>query len=356
MRRTPRLNFLLAVLAVAALFGLLFSTLGRASQDDEKTLNIPRYPDEPLELVDVKIGQNSIKNDIKSKIKDSRGKSVLDHVKFKEKNDWARNVKIRLRNTSGRPIYGLSVSLFFEHSNPKIAFQIPLRRAETRDLKQQPLQPGDELNLEVADKEFNETMTMIGNYGLSPNELPVILSVDSALFSDDFGWFGGTLMKRDPNNRQKWDAVDKPAHPGASRLKQSAGFTLVSFRPSSFAPQGLQVCQQQRGGFFGYPCSDDGTCYRVEQLGAGPAGFLSDFPVPGKCKRHPEEQTEQDCAQNTTNLLLLFDFDCEEPSPTPTPEPTATSRACTYPRPMRTDAPASTNELPFVGMGGLSFL
>ena len=180
------------------------------AQNDEKSLNISRYAYEPFELVDLKIGQNSVKSGIKSKVKNNRSQSVLDDVKFREKDDWSRNVKVRLRNISGRPIYSLSVSLFFQHTSSRTAFEIPLRRAQNRDLKQQPLQPGDEIDLEVTDRDFNETMTKIIQYGLDPSGLPVLLDVHAALFDDDFGWFGGALMRRDPNNPQKWDAVDTP--------------------------------------------------------------------------------------------------------------------------------------------------
>lgn len=325
----PHSRILLVSLVAVVAAGLLFSLIGHArksaAQDAEKSLNISRYPDEPLELVDLKMGQTSVKGGIKSKVKDRRSQSVVDDVKFREKDDWSRNVKVRLRNISGRPIYSLSVSLFFQHTSSRTAFEIPLRRAENRDLKKQPLQPGDEIDLEVKDKDFNETMTMIRQYGLDPSGLPVILDVHSVLFGDDFGWFGGTLMRRDPNNPQKWDAVDKPAPPGASRLSQPTGFTLVRFKRISYNPQSLQTCQEKRGGFFGYHCSDNYFCYRVEQFGNGAPGFGSVFNVPGKCKRHPEEATEEDCAQNTINSLILFDSNCGPlPSPTPTPEPTAT--------------------------------
>jgi len=31
----------------------------------------------------------------------------LDTVKFKEKEGWFKHLKVRLRNVSGKPIYGL---------------------------------------------------------------------------------------------------------------------------------------------------------------------------------------------------------------------------------------------------------
>lgn len=260
---------LVGVVAAGLLFSLIGPTRKSSAQDAEKLLTIERYPDEPLELVDLNIGQTSVKSGIKRKFKDNRSQLGIDNVKFRERDDWTRNVKIKLRNISGRAIYALSASLFFEHYNPRMAFEMPLKRAKERDLKKHPLLPGDEIDLEVTDNSFNETITRIRQYSLDPNELLVVLAVDGVSFSDDFGWRKGKFIRRDRNNPQKWDPVDKAAPPGASWLKTPAGFNLVGFKPITFAPQTLQACQQQYGGFFGYHCSDDYFCYRVEELGDG---------------------------------------------------------------------------------------
>jgi hypothetical protein len=188
-------------------------------KDTEKSLNIERYPTEVFALVDLKIGQNSVKSSIKSKFKNNRNQSVLDDVKFKETDDWSKNVKVRLRNVSGQPIYGMSASLFFQHTSSRTAFETPLSQHQSRDLKQRPLQPGDDVDLEVTDADFNETIMKVRQYGLDPNELPVLLSVNSALFSDDFAWIKGSLMRRDPDDHKKWNAVDKFDTPEARRLK-----------------------------------------------------------------------------------------------------------------------------------------
>ena len=201
MKPHARLRLIMVTAVMLVLTGMLVYSHGHASQDAEKSLNISRYRDEPFELVDLKMGQTSVKDGIKSKVKDRRNQSVLDEVKFREKDDWSRNVKVRLPVPTSATVRPAS----------RTAFEIPLRRAEDRDLKRQPLQPGEEIDLEVKDKDFNETMTMVRQYGLDPSGLPVLLDVNAALFGDDFGWFKGTLMRRDPNNPQKWDAVDKPA-------------------------------------------------------------------------------------------------------------------------------------------------
>jgi hypothetical protein len=217
------LSLLFVTLALAGLTGGLSYSLGRASQEAEKSLAIAKFGNAPLELVELKIGPNSIKNGIKSKFKDARGKVGLDDVKFRAGDDWSKNLKIRLRNISGRQIFGLSVSLFLQHLSSRTAFEIPLKRSQNRDLEKHPLQPGDEIDLEVNDASFNEAITKILRYGLNPNELPVTLYVVSALFAEDFGWFKGSLMRRDPNNPQKWDVVDKPRPPGTSQRFQQVG-------------------------------------------------------------------------------------------------------------------------------------
>lgn len=282
---------LLCVITIGLLIKGASSNLARATkpvsqltgqEGGERTLNIERYASEPFELVDLKIGSTSVKNAIKARFRDKGGSGGIDHVKFRENDLWGKKLKIRLRNVSGKVIYGMAASLFFEHYEPRVAFEVRLRRLQHQDLKKQPLNPREEIDLEVDEEAFNQTVTKIAKYGLNPNELLVVLSIRSALFSDDFGWFGGSFMRRDPNNPQKWDAVDKNDEPPeASRLNQSAGFVLIDFKSLAPVPQTLRTCQAAWGGFFGYPCSQDGNCYRVEELGNGTGGHLSDFRLAG---------------------------------------------------------------------------
>jgi hypothetical protein len=213
---------LVLALALALLFkaaspvgaGLAFNSIARSpasqSQDDEKSLSIERYANEPLELVDLKIRENSVKNNIKSKVKDSHNKTVLEDVKFKETDDWFKNVKVRLRNVSGRPIYGLKASLYFRPGEARMMFEMALTPKELRNLFQQPLQPGDEIDLNINEASFNKGMRYLIQYGVDASQCSVILAVDTAYFSNDFGWSQGAFIRRNPNNPKNWDAVDPP--------------------------------------------------------------------------------------------------------------------------------------------------
>jgi hypothetical protein len=338
MRQHARLGLLVIVLAVAALMGSLFYSLGHAAQDPEKSLDIERYPNEPFELVEIKIGQNSVKNGVRFKSKSQINGWGLDNVKFKDKDDWFKNVKVTLRNISGRPIYAVRAGLFFIHPTQRRLFEMSLKETSTRDLLKQPIQPQEEIELEISETSFNEAIARMRQYGADPNGSPVSLSVDSAYFSEDFQWSRGTFMRRDPNSPLKWDAVDKPVPPGASRLKQPAGFTFIGFKGASVglkgaygfkgasyaADSGFTTCQASKLGALGLRCSgDSGDCWQMEDEGDGVPGNLSDFPVSGKCRDHYDHDSSR-CSNDTDHSRFRFDATCPTPpSPTPTPTPTA---------------------------------
>ena len=131
-------------------------------------------------------------------------------------------MKIRLRNISGRPIYDIGASLYFKPSGVRMLFRIPLTPTQPRNLKQQSLQPREELELQVNEELSNRMIQQMRQYGVEPNESQISLSVDAASFSDDFGWDRGVFTRRDPYMPNKLDheshgiPFDAPAN--ATRL------------------------------------------------------------------------------------------------------------------------------------------
>jgi hypothetical protein len=208
--RTPLV--VLVVIGTMALSPVLIGQAHKsAAQDSEKSLDIGRYPNEPFELVDLKVRQNSVTDAIRFKSRDNRSQWGFDNVKFKEGDDWLQHVAIRLRNVSGRPIYGLTVSLYFRHPSLRMLFQTFLRQTQTADLKRQPLQSGDEIDLVVSEASLINAVKTMRERGIDPIESSVSLSVDSAIFSDDLHWSRGSFMRKDPNQPKRWFAVDKTA-------------------------------------------------------------------------------------------------------------------------------------------------
>ncbi len=174
------------------------------SQDTDKSLDIERYADEPLELVEFKIEDQPIKDKIATK---SRHSSVLDTVTFKEREGWFKHLQVRLRNVSGKPIYGVRAHLFFRPSYTKTLFSLPL--AGSTQLGQGVLEPGADITLTVTEQAWSLTADILKHYGVNPDLAPVSFGVDVVRFGDDLQWSKGQMLRRDPNNPKLWRPVDK---------------------------------------------------------------------------------------------------------------------------------------------------
>ena len=219
--RTPIVyaRFLIAGVAFAFALTLLIRATwypatayapGRVTaQSDEKSLNFERYPNEPVELVDVKIRERSVKDKIRTKLKDARNRPVLDHVSFKEDNNWFKNVKIRVRNVSDRSICGMDVHLYFKPEIIQMAFEMELK-PKSRNLFKQPLPSGEELDLEISEDSVNQALQYMLRYGVDVNQSKAYLSVHTVYFSEDFGWGQGSFLRRDPYYPNRWQAIDTP--------------------------------------------------------------------------------------------------------------------------------------------------
>ncbi len=102
-------------LGLAILITLFVSPVAlafQATQETDKSLSIERYSDEPLDLVELKIGSQSLKDRIATTFRRENGAGV-DTVSFRERQGWFRQLEIRLRNVTSKPIYGVSARLFF---------------------------------------------------------------------------------------------------------------------------------------------------------------------------------------------------------------------------------------------------
>ena len=218
------LAFLIPAVALALLIkGAASSTVAGnlGAQDGEKSLDIARYANEPVELVDLKIRNNSIKDKIKSKLNGNGNQARMDNVKFKENSDWFKDVKLRLRNISGRPVYGLAVSLIFIDQNLQMGFKVPIKESPVKDLPRHPLQPGEQIDLAVDDARAAQILSYMRQNGVDANQVSVQLSVEGVSFGDDFGWRQGVLMRRNPLDPKRWDVINKAESlPSASESSQ----------------------------------------------------------------------------------------------------------------------------------------
>jgi hypothetical protein len=202
----------LSITAIALLTvfvtSMLFVPAGVAhkspAQDPEKALDIKRYLNEPLGLVDLKVSEQSVKGNIQ--VKRRINGEGLDSVKFQDKDEWFRRVKVRLRNVSDKPILNIVAYLYFKPPS-----SIPLYSVEltpSRSLHHEALQPGEEIDLTVTEQSWNRTAKILQQFGVDANTATVSFSVDFVVFNNETLWHKGHLVHQDPNDPLRWIPIN----------------------------------------------------------------------------------------------------------------------------------------------------
>jgi hypothetical protein len=303
------------VLALAALTGNEASRALVQTQEADRMLEIERYPDEPLQLVNLRIGTQSVKDRIKQKIKDNKSKWGIDSVKFNEKDDWFNRVSITMRNTSDKPVYGLQAYLFFKPVGFPMIFSLAL--TGSKELRRDPLPPGAEIELSVNQGLLNHTLTDVNYRGANLSHAVVSFSLDTVIFSDELRWYRGKLLRPDSAMPGKWVPVDEPLAMKRNQPSvKTASFLPASFKPAApakpSAPFVFATCTQWNGSFQGFSCSGDLSpdCIRRVDLDDNiNPGLLSHVSVSGLCIFNG--LSGQTCQTSTTHTRLQTDSNCQ---------------------------------------------
>lgn len=195
------------VLVLVPLFENERSLATAQTQDADKVLEIERYPDEPLQLVNLRIGSQSVKDGIKLKFKDHKSKWSIESVKFTEKDDWYKDLSITLRNSSDRTVYGVQGFLFFKPVGARMNFRLQL--TNSKKLWIEPLEPGAEIELSVNQDVLNQTLANMKGQGADVGQAVVSFSLDAVRFSDELRWYRGKLLRPDSTTPGKWVPIDQ---------------------------------------------------------------------------------------------------------------------------------------------------
>jgi hypothetical protein len=325
--RTKANSLITLILALVVIFAtaILFASNKVVSkgitQGSEKSLDIERFSNAPLELVDLKVSEKSVKGNIK--VKHRINGDGLDSVKFQDEGEWFKRVKIRVRNVSDRPVLNIEAYLYFKPPASTPLFSVDL--TPSRKLNHEPLQPGGEVDLTVTDQSWNRTLEILNQYGVDASQSTVTFSVRFVLFDNETLWSRGHLVRQDPNNPRKFIPVEKS--PG-KQLDHAPKFFNLKFFFTPPAPQpqtSATHCTNDSGNFDATSCPTPGLyCYTILSLGDGYPGTQSVFPVIRDCRKLPGDQIDNHICTNgatTTHYEFQFDPTCSAPGPTPTPTP-----------------------------------
>src|ERR1051326_9491047 len=165
---------LVVIFAGGCLFASSRVASKRITQGPEKSLDIKRYHNEPLELVDLKVSEQSVKGNIQ--VKHRVNGEWLDNVEFQDKDEWFRRVKVRLRNISDKPVVNIVAYLYFRPPSLQPLYRVDL--SPSRHLGTESLKPDEEIELTVTDQSWNQTAKILQQFGVDANSTTVFLSID----------------------------------------------------------------------------------------------------------------------------------------------------------------------------------
>ena len=326
-------GILILALTVVVFVGLLFGSLGLAHkstvQSPEKSLDIERYPDEPLELVDVRIGVKSVIGEVtfKSRINNNEG---LDNAKFNEQGDWHKRVSLTLRNVSDKPVIGLRAYLYYKAAGSGQLFRLPLDYE--KDLVKKPLAPGDELDIKVGPQLWGVITNLIKEQGEDPDLASVTLAVESVMFTNDSQWYRGKMLHRDPFSPDVWKTMNVNNGSGLSKTNHPYQVVKTNFTPADtarlarkfshgnkafrFLTAGVRALPppvEQCVGFGGYTdpiCPEYLACHVFHDESNGYAGGYTRVSVSGVCEQRGVQQGGVTCTTSTTHSKLIPDSSC----------------------------------------------
>ena len=171
-------------------------------------MDIARHADEPFGIVDIKVGDRSLRKNISVKYRNGdENREGLDKVDFRGKGDWCKLLHVTLRNISGRPIVTLQAYLYIKPPGSEVWFGANLEQT-----LQQIVEPGADIELTVNEGSWARAEERMKRRGADGRSATVMLSVENVAFSDDLMWDRGRLHQRDPQNRSKGSVIDKKKH------------------------------------------------------------------------------------------------------------------------------------------------
>ena len=191
------------VLVISVL--LLTGAAGPAvnSQENEKALKIERYQNEPLQLVEIRIGDQSVNAELATKpiVTSER----LDTITFKQTAGWYRHLEIRLRNVSGKLINGIRASLYFHPVHTEAIFSVPFSAFSPSG--NGILEPGAETTLIITEQAWILSEDILKRHLVDPEQSPAFFGLATVSFDRSLEWSKGQMLRRDPDNPNRWTVI-----------------------------------------------------------------------------------------------------------------------------------------------------
>lgn len=170
------------------------------SETQERLLKYSKSPNDPLEIFNLKIGNQPI----------------AFGEKFRAGDEWVKDLSFDVRNTSGRTITHFEFSVSMPSSKPQTPGGItPMfsHGSNTSHPDVPPtvrMAPDEAVHVTYSDENYKSFQSMRRSIELSVvTELS--LRIDILMFDDDTAWSSAGLLRRNPSNPVAWVPFDEKA-------------------------------------------------------------------------------------------------------------------------------------------------
>jgi hypothetical protein len=196
--------------AVAFLILATFSVLALGQEVRERELK----PSSDFTLIQMPVEVVSIK---------LRGEEVKAGKKIKAGEDWLRGVSFTLKNVSDKPIAYVAITLQFSEPedapHPEhvvvyfLSYGLDITSVGPSLSRKVPksIEPGEMVDIVLSNEKYPIFLNVLAQGRMTPNVATVKYGIYSVAFENepDIVWRGGNLMRRDPNDPDKFNVVER---------------------------------------------------------------------------------------------------------------------------------------------------
>ena len=197
---------------VLILMSASVSTFGQAVKERElKPAFDFRVIQSPVEILSIKLN----------------GEEVEPGKKIKAGDDWLRGVAFKLKNVSDKPIAYVALTLQFYYpeaaTRPErvvgyflsYGLDITSSRHPLPENAPRAIRPGETMDLVLSNEKYLAMLDILSRAGVTANVATARYYVHSAAFEHepDVVWQQGKLMRRDPDDHNKFNVVGQYSFP-----------------------------------------------------------------------------------------------------------------------------------------------
>ena len=146
----------------------------------------------------------------------TEGQLISFGEKFYATDDWMRDLKLSIRNTSNKRILFAEIFLFFPRPNG--SKELPARfnlfygnyavsrRPPTTDEQTVGIAAGEIVEIGFSERKYGDLQKFLSDVRF-PSVEKVGLMLGRVIFEDDTAWYGGGELRRDPRDSTSWVAM-----------------------------------------------------------------------------------------------------------------------------------------------------